>query len=421
MQSSLSLLFVAAALVAGLVFPPLSSYTEVYVVMGAMLLGGILFRSELGAVLRHPAYIAVLVAFSLFAITLPFVWHGPDDLLIIVALLPVPLGIGLVLLLGVERRFASPVVIAGLSLAGAFAAVIAGLNDVYVLGLARAGSGNNPIHYADLAMVLGFFSLIGLFGTQSRWRLLFLLGPFFGLEAIFLSQTRGALLAYFAVAVPLVILMLIWLRHNRLIQFAVLGSVAAAVLAVGVLLSFGVSHRILSVFPDTRAAISILTSPETYQSAPGANGAAIETNGTTLNREGSTFLRLVLIRGSIEVFVRHPLFGVGTGQIISAARVYFPENLKTLGNHLHTDPGDFAAAAGIFGLAGYLVLLLAPFLRPAGNYGAERRRAMVFGAAVLSLSYLMLGLTNAVFGVLPQTVLFGTLLAALVAMGRNAE
>ena len=65
-----------------------------------------------------------------------------------------------------------------------------------------------------------------------------------------------------------------------------------------------------------------------------------------------------------------------------------------------------------------MLLLLAPFLRPAGNDGPYKRRALLLGAVVLSGSYFGLGLTNAVFGVLPQTVLYAVLLACLVAIGR---
>ena len=43
------------------------------------------------------------------------------------------------------------------------------------------------------------------------------------------------------------------------------------------------------------------------------------------------------------------------------------------------------------------------------------------GAVVLAGSYFTLGLTNALFGILPQTVLFGVLLAAIIAMGRTAD
>ena len=387
-------------------FPALSSYTAVYVMMGAMLLGAVVQWPRLGGILRHRAYLAVLAALGLLAIPLPFVWHGPDDLLIAGIVLPVLIGVGLVALLEVEPRFGSPLVLGTLSLVGALAAALAGLNDVYIFGIGRAGVGNNPIHYADLSMVLGFFALVGLFGTESRWRLLFLAGPLLGLEAIILSGARGAVLGFAMVCVPVVILMIVWFRE---IRFWVIGGLVITAIAAGALFISepGVSNRAMSAFGDSRAALSALfAGQDTVASA----------------REGDYSMdeRLALLRGGVSVFLAHPVFGVGAGQIMPSAREYFPERFKLMGNHLHYDLGDFAAGAGVFGLAGYLLLLLAPFLRPSGLYGEARRRAMLLGAVVVSGSYASLGLTNAVFGILPQTALFGTLLAAIVAMGRIA-
>lgn len=407
MSTPLTLLLAAAVVVAGLVFLPLSSYTAVYVVMGAMLLGGVLLWRRLRSILGHQAYVAVLAAFVLFAIPLPFVWHGPDDLLIIVALLPIPLGIGLVALFEVEPRFTSPLVLGTLSLAGAFGAVVAGLNDIYVLGLPRADAGNNAIHFADLSMTLGFFSLVGLFGTRSAWRLLFLAGPLCGLEAIVLSGTRGTMLGFAAIALVAGLMLIVWYRSARL--WTVGAVVIAAIASAGVLLWIpDTTNRALSAFADTESAVMAFFTKD-GQDAP------IE------GVDPSTDQRLALIHGAIDVFRDHPIFGVGAGQIISAARDYFPERYKNMGNHLHSDLGDFAAAAGVFGLAGYVLLLIAPFLQPPGLYGVERRRAILLGAVILTGSYLTQGLTNAVLGVLPQTALFGTLLACLVAMGRTAQ
>lgn len=407
MPSQLTLFLAASVLVAGLVFPPLSSYTAVYVTMGAMVLGGSVLWRSMSSIVRNRAYVAVIVALALLAVPLPFVWHGPDDLLIIVALLPVLFGVGLVALLDVEVRFASPYVIGALCLSGALGAVLAGLNDVYVLGIARAGSGNNPIHFADLTVTLGFFALVGLFGGTSRWRLVYLAGPLLGLAAIFLSDTRGAMLGFVIVSVPVLLLFFLWFASLRPWIAGGFALVVVGVVALSALIPT-TSTRAMSAFADTQAAISAFMTEDGLESPiPGV--------------DSSTDQRIALIRGAIGVFRDHPVFGVGAGQIIPAAQEHFPERYRQMGNHLHSDLGDFAAAAGMFGLAGYLALLVAPFLRSVRPIDRDRRRAILLGAVVLSACFAALGLTNALFGVLPQTALFGTLLATLVAMERTAD
>ncbi len=406
MSNPLTLLLTATVLVAGVVLAPLVSYTAVYFAMGGALIGAGVLVSRLGVIARHPAYLAVLCAFVLFFVTLPFAWHSADDLLIIFALLPIVGGIGIVALIEAEPRFGSPAVIGGLALIGSVGAMFAALNDVYVLGVDRAGSGNNPIHFADLSLVLGFMSVIGLFGTQKRWRLIFLSGPFFAFVAILLSGTRGAVLAFFVVAVPLTILLIVWFRHVR--KIAATALVTGVIALIGLMLwSPGVSERALSGFTDTTTAVSALLS--------GDSVAKMEQYV-----DESTMERIIFLRSGFEVFRAHPLFGVGAGQIISATRDHYPEDHAGLGTHLHSDLSDFSVAAGLLGLVGYILLLVSPFLRSMGNYGADTRHALIFGALALSGSYLALGLTNAIFGILPQTMLFGVFLACLVAMGRVA-
>lgn len=401
-----TLILVSTALVASLVFTPISSYAASYMTLGSALIGAIMLRGRLGSIIRHPAYLAVFAGMVLLVVTLPFVWHSPNDLLLIAALLPLPLGIGLVALIEAEPRFGSPLLLGALSFIATIAAALAALEDVYVFGLARAGAGNNPIHFSDLTVMLGFFSLVGLFGTQSLWRVLFLAGPIIAFEVILLSQTRGAMLGFGLILAVVLVLFIIWFRHawRVLVPGLVVLAFSAGAL---VYLTPGVSDRALLAFGDAQAAVSA------YMAGEGEDVPATDVDSSTAER-------ISLFRGAVGVFSHHPVFGVGTGQMISEARPYFAEGHEHLGAHFHSDPADFAASAGTFGLVAYLLFLLAPFLRPDGNYGTDTRRAMTLGAVVLSGSFVTLGLTNAVFGVLPQTMLFGVLLACIVAMGRTS-
>ena len=407
MSSIVTLILVSAALVASLMFTPISSYAASYMALGSALIGAIILRDRLGSIIRHPAYIAVFTGMVLLIVTLPFVWHSPNDLLLLAALLPLPLGVGLVALIEAEPRFGSPLLLGALSLIATIAAAASAYEDVYIFGLGRAGSGNNPIHFADLTVLLGFFSLVGLFGTKSLWRLLFLTGPIIALEVVLLSQTRGAMLGFALVLFAVLVLFAIWFRNAWRV---LLSGIVVLVLSIGAIIytTPAASDRALLAFSDTQTAISAFIA-----------GEGVETPAPDV--DGSASQRISMLRGAIGVFGQHPLFGVGTGQIISEARAYFPEaHEKSIGAHLHSDPADFAASAGTFGLVAYLLFLLAPFLRPDGNYGTDTRRAMTLGAVVLSGSFVTLGLTNAVFGILPQTMLFGVLLACIVAMGRTS-
>ena len=302
---------------AGLIFPPLSSYTAVYVTLAAMLLGAVLLGRRLGDIVRHPAYLAIWLAMALFAVTLPFVWNGADDLLIVLIVLPLALGIGLVALVEVEPRFASPTVIGGLCLFGAIGAMAAGFNDIYVDGLPRAGGGNNPIHFASLSMTLGFFSLIGLFGTRSRWRLVFLVGPLLGLEAVLLSATRGGVLAFALVGLLVALLFAVWLRRSA--RYLVAGAAVLALAGAAVIVTTpDVTNRALQAFSDADAAIVAFFSEDGFdEPAP--------------NVDPSTDQRIALYRGALGVFRDNPVFGVGTSQIIPAAREFFPERLQADG------------------------------------------------------------------------------------------
>ena len=310
MPSIVTLILVSAALAAGLIFMPISSYASSYIAMGAALVGAVMFRQRLGPILRHPAYLAVFAAMGLLVVTLPFVWQGPGDLLLLVAILPVPIGFGLVALIEVEPRFGSPLLIGSFSLIATIVALLAGLEDVYVHGLERAGSGNNPIHFADLTVTLGFFSLVGLFGTQKLWRVVFLAGPVLGLEVVLLSQTRGAVIGFVLVLALALLLLAIWYRHVW--RFLAAGAVVLALAITALVYTTPVvSNRALSAFSDAEFAYSILMSDKGVD-------APIE------GIDFSTDQRIALVRGAWGVFSSHPVFGVGAGQIIEAAREYFP-------------------------------------------------------------------------------------------------
>lgn len=406
------LVLVSLALVCGLSLLTLSPFTSVYVALVAVILCGVLFARSLPEVLTHPTYIALILAIILLAATLPFVWQSPAELMIVLWMLPIPLAGGLVAAMVDEPRFGTPPVIGAFCLVGALGAMCIGTYDAFALEISRVGGANNPIHFGGIAAILGFASLVGLFQNPSRWRYVFLLGPVFGIVAVVLSGSRGPILSVallFIVTMPLIIY---WFRHIWLFWAAPL--ILGVGIAAGVLiLAPEQSHHITRAMNSVQAAIQFASE----------NGTQIP----SLRPEGmddSTFQRLIFLYSAYQAFLASPIVGHGAGQMISAAAMYFPEEYQFLGGHLHADIANFAVVGGLFALVAYASLLLAPFLALIGMDGGEQRRPVVLLSVILSVGYLSLGLTNAVFGIIPQTLLYGVLVAAAVSMSlqsRSAE
>jgi O-antigen ligase len=342
MQSlpSQTVLFLAAiTLVAGLIFPPMSAYTAVYVTLAALVCGIILCWRDIAHLLAMRSFMVVLYGFVLYLLTEPFRWHGPDDLLILAVFLPVLLAGGLVLLLCAEPRLATPFILAALCLTGALGAFFVALNDVLVLNIGRAGGGNNPIHFADLTVTLGFMVLIGLFVTKSAWRFVFLAGPLLAVAVALLSGTRGAVMTILLVSMLLVVVFSIWQRSVRpalfvLATFVIIG-------AAGFALRPDTITRAEDGLRQSIAATNILLFDQENGEAP-------------VGIDASTDVRVIMIRSAWQAFLDAPVFGHGAGQIIDATRPYFPERHKDIGAHLHADWADFLVAGGLVGFGAYL-------------------------------------------------------------------
>lgn len=406
MPQPIHLILLCLALVSGMVFPAIASYTAVYPTLGALIVGGMVCWPQTAQTLRTGPYVALGLAFLLLAITLPFVWHQPADVLVLVVLLPIPLGAAFVALAEKEPRLVTPATIGGFCLIGALAAVIAALNDVFVLGIERAGAGNNPIHFAGLAVTLGAVSLIGICGGRSPWRILFLFGPVLGLVAALLSGSRGPTLSAVVLLALQLPLLMIWFRRLWIVWLATLGLAALAVAAIFWTDPSIGTRAVNAITASTHAIVALYENSDPNTLPPGV--------------DDSTNQRLAFIRSGWSAFLQSPIYGHGATQLIAAPEAFFPERYKDLlGAHLHFDLGDFAVVAGTLGVLAYLAVLLAPFLAFRNVYDRDVRRAIFIGATGLSGAFLTLGLTNAVVGVLPQTALYGLLLGALSALGRN--
>lgn len=380
-------------LVSGLVFPPLAAYTTVYVTMLAMLAGMVLFSSRNWDVLGLTPYIALWLALVLSLIAFFAVGPSIGNFGAVAVLLPVLIAPGIIFLLREEPQFTSPQVIGSLCLIGAFASVGIAINDVYFEHMTRAGGGNNPIHFGGISLVIGFMALLGLFGTRSLWRFFFLLGPVLGMAAAVLSGSRGPVVAGIVLFVFSVPCVLVWFRRER----------ATWAFFVTGLLGAGLALQLLNVTPVARVMRFVPQIPAIF----GFGGWM----------DNSSEERLVFFSAAWNALKKSPVFGYGSNRITEVTKPYFPSEFQHLNNpHLHSDPANFAVAAGLFGIAAYALLLLAPLLVFRIAQDKDMRRAVLLGGIMLSVGYFVLGLTNAMFGILPQTVLYGLLLGLLVAI-----
>jgi len=396
MSRLLPLPLLSIVLVAGLLFPPLAAYTAVYAVIGALLAGLALLTPRYWEVWGAGPFRLVWLSMLVFVITLPFAMQSVEDFYVFLALMPVFLAPGVVMLLREDPRFAHPQIIGFLCLAGAAGAVALGLHDIYVLGLERAGGGNNAIHFGDLSLMLGFLALLGLFGSRSPWRFIFLAGPLLGTFAALLSGSRGPILAAAVMGVAALPFLAYWFWRETAFRIVMILGVIGMALTMTQIDSAQLA-RASTAFDD----IAMLVTGE---------GAA----------DGAVAERLAMYRAGMEAFKLAPIFGHGSGHISAATNPFMPETRPNLQNsaHLHNDIADFAVIGGVLGLLAYALLLLAPLFAFRLATAPQTRRAVLLGGIILSSGYFTLGLTNAMFGILPQTALFGLALGLLVAMAQ---
>jgi O-antigen ligase len=374
-------------LVSGLVLPPVAGYGAVYAtIVTALLLSMVAWLRERRA-FSLPGFRLTLFALVLMIVATVFVgpvlidWAGPG----VVALLV--LAFGPVGARQVSPSLLSVPVVTALCLSGALIGAGAGLHEV-LSGVDRAGVGNNPIHYSGLVVILGFCALAGIVSSSSPWRLLFLIGPASAFAAAFASGSRGPLLAALVLSLVAWVVLAIWYRRKRMFWIA---SAVLATLGIWALLFVGDGARAFS------GLIGHFTG---------------EFSTATAN---SDEIRRMLYWGGLRAFMDSPFWGHGFSDLMSAASQHMPaEDRFTRFDHLHNDAIDFLVTGGILGGAAYLAILAAPLAILRHRAGTQARAPVLF-AIMLSSSYLLLGLTNAMIGVLPQTVLFAVLLGCVLA------
>lgn len=391
MRSAVLLFALVAALAISAVAPEAGNILY----LGAAGVGLVLLRPADGAVARRPIVWMPLLGIALLAIAYPIGAGSVSGVVGVAFVAPFLTVVPLVALARSDGAAHWPFV-PTLSLAGSAGAAAMALNEYLLTGVYRVGETvANPIHFADVALALGFVSLLGLISGKGAWRYVFLLGPIFASVAITLSGTRGALVAAVAMALVAVILAvsLGLVRRRVLLAGALAGAAVVTVALLAGLAQTSAVQRILIDLGDL-ARFSLPT-------------------------DSSTSIRLNMYEGGFEAFLAAPFFGHGPLNFVAVADSFATVPFGAA-PHLHNDLADFGASAGILGLLAYALFLLAPVVEAITAPHSSRRRGVIVVAATLAAGYFVMGLTNAMFGILTVTVVY-TAICVVVAMATQAE
>ncbi len=282
--------------------------------------------------------------------------------------------------------------IADFALFGTAAGLLVSLFYTYVLGMERAGLGStitDPIRLSNTALILGFFAMIGVPETSGRHRFVYLLGPVMALAVIFASGSRAALIAF---PVLLFVASLLLVRRRWL----------AVLAGLTVLGGFGV---VIYVADLAGARTSLSAFDVLGQLAAGNSPADL-----------GTAIRFVLYRAGTEAFLDSIWFGHGWGQLMHAIVPYLAsdELVHAQLPHLHNDALNFAVAAGLPGLAVYLLLLALPVASCLNSPRDSQYRTRLYGCSLLSISYFVLGLPDTMLSFTLHITLYVILTATLL-------
>ena len=134
--------------------------------------------------------------------------------------------------------------------------------------------------------------------------------------------------------------------------------------------------------------------------------------------DASTSERFQMYEGAYRAFLASPLVGHGPFAFIEAAgsRATVPFEYAT---HLHSDLANFAASGGVLGLFAYGMFLLTPLVEALRTRDREKRKGLVLVSATLVVGFFVMGLTNAMFGILNLTVFYAAATLVVVRVGRS--
>ncbi len=271
-------------------------------------------------------------------------------------------------------------------------------------------AGLNKILFGDYLLLFGTMSLFSVdwFGKDSTFlRLLKVTGFAFGLLAALQSGTRGALLA---IPVFIAIYYYFWSSRLSFKTFASSFVFGAAVIGVAYLSNQTVQQRLQELSNDF----------VTYEHG---------------NRDTSSGIRWQLNKAAVEIFLRHPIVGVGP-EVVGGKPDGFAKEMQKMveegkltaaaaevGRCCQTHNEILAKAAdlGVLGIAAILALYFVPlhlFLRTTQGAKHETRRAGILGITLVS-GHFVFGMTAGILGLTMTAAFYSVSVAVLLAACYN--
>lgn len=258
------------------------------------------------------------------------------------------------------------------------------------------------IHFGDFEMILGMLSMVSInwFGRDKLLlRMLKVLGFIAGLAASFASGSRGGWLA-----IPVFIALFSYFKANRISLELILSMVSVAIATGTLFYSFN---------PTFHQRINMLT-----------NEVAMFDHG---DRDTSTGTRLQLYGAAVDIFSRHPIFGVGPKgfalqmQPLMEAGKITPDAANKGRGEVHNDILAKMAGMGLFGLIAILLIYWVPFRlfwRATKSTSAPIRRTGILGLTFVS-GFLVFGLTVEILNLTMGTAFYSFTVAVLLAVCYN--
>jgi O-antigen ligase len=360
----------------------------VYLALVAGLLSVFLFDTQaIRFAIRDRGVQCVLIAFVTLSAAFVIGARKQDDGMAFVDFLALPVLVPAYALLQGRASPKNVVLVAALATIGSLVAIATGFYDVNFRQLGRAAGGTSPIFFSDMAVLLGYFALLGMLVWKSHWRWTLALGNALAVGAALYGGTRGAIVTEIAVLITFCAYALVWWDRPWRTRL----TTALGVVAITVLFS-------VTLFDMSRTATIFVTAGEAATVLVNAG----ETVTDSVVGDVSANIRLKFWAAGLQSFLESPIYGHSWWNRFEAAIPYMPPDIereisrdKTA--HLHNDIINFASGAGMMGVSAYLLLLAAPLVSAWSSPRNQRWQFRVFAASGLSMAYFVMGLTDTMF------------------------
>ena len=326
----------------------------------------------------EPAMMMFGGAFVILGASIALRLPDMSELVFIVNFLPLLLAMPVYL---VARNLAGKkiaLIVVWLCLAGTIVALGVGLYDINIRQYPRVqGFFTGALIYARLALLFGFIAAGGILLTSGWQRIIFALGPLFGIIACFLAGARGMLVSFPFLFIWFFVVLILDPRQKQK-WWVIIGITAAAFIAI---LS-------VSFLPISSRASTIVDTIIKVFAGQGGIG-------------GSTQIRLALLEEGWKLFLDQPFWGYGWNQLGGlTVSILNARNISAIPDlpQFHNDFLNFAIAFGLPGILALAMILAAPVTSALKSPRDSLFWVRLYATGILSLLYLTSGVTDITFG-----------------------